>query len=125
MTVRIGDIAVHAACTPTTEGDIIWLGCSADLSNLSSGPVDVAAVEIGANDGVVRAWTLDPGQTAHLPQPSSGMWAVIARSEADVRRAAVWRTLGAVLLWGLAGWGAGSIVVNIMERRACSRSSPG
>jgi|GEM_PF-5222898 len=112
--VRVGDLAIEAACQPTVDGDVLWIGCAAHLTNAADHTVVVAAVEAETEGATVHAWTLDPGGSIDLPAPSGAAWAVVAEPESSVARDNVYRIMGNLLLWGLAGWGAGSIVASIV-----------
>ncbi|MHB1670176.1 hypothetical protein [Thiomonas sp.] len=62
----------------------------------------------------VKRFRLVPGATASLPAPQ-GVWLVAWVTQLRVEWTIGWLFGGTVLLWGLAGWGAGDIVGRVWD----------
>jgi hypothetical protein len=66
--------------------------------------------------GAVQRARLVPGGTLTLPAPQ-GVWLVIFYTQLRVEWAIGWAATGTILMYGLAGWGAGDIAGRIWAAR--------
>ena len=118
-------LKITASCQPVpAEDGTQTLNCAGTLTNQTTETVEV--VVLGAVPGQqvldVRGYTLPAGGNVNIPAPpSGGFWVIAAHTKGAISVHEFWGGLGQYTLWGLAGWGAGSIISSVVQSIARHR----
>ena len=119
--VLYAGLDVTSACTPEMAfHDAFFLDCGATLANPGPHTLLVVVTEATTEGGVgeIHAYTLPPGgPSVQVTMPAADhFWVVVAQTAEAAAARGTWRLLGSFALWGLAGWGASTIIGEIIER---------